>query len=129
MTMDKDIQKLFDSVNVSFTDGDAFLDTLGQRLEKVEFIKEAQDAQIKRYKVSVIYSLIAGLVVGAGSMALLPTLPVAAFEKICSLIGGISMLETANPIAAVNMGISLITGIAAFLIVRNFQEMRSMTMK
>lgn len=125
MTPDKDIQELFDSVNTPFADNDAFLETLSQRLEKVEFIKETHDAQIKRYKVSIIYSLITGLGVGAGSMALLQALPAVSLEKISSVLSGIAMFETANPIAAVNMGIALLTGIAAFLIVRNSQEIRS----
>ena len=58
-------------------------------------------------------------------MALLQTLPEVSFEKISSVLAGIAILETANPIAAVNMGVALLTGIAAFLIVHNFQEVRS----
>ncbi|MCQ2159479.1 MAG: hypothetical protein MJY97_00135 [Bacteroidales bacterium] len=125
MTPDKDIQELFDSVNIPFADNDAFLETLSQRLKKVEFIKETHDAQIKRYKVSVFYSLITGLAVGAGSMAFLQVQPAVPLEKISSVLSGITMLETAYPIVTVNMGIALLSGIAAFLIVRNYQEIRS----
>lgn len=125
MTPDKDIQQLFDSVNKPFTDGDVFLDTLNQRLEKVEYIKEAQDTQIKRYKSSVIYSLLAGLIVGAGSMALLPSINAAIIEKMTYLLAGIPMIEIDNPVATVNMGIAFLVGITAFLIVWNIQEIRS----
>lgn len=122
MTPDKDIQELFDSVNIPFADNDAFLKTLSQRLEKVEFIKETQDAQINRYKVSVIYSLIAGLVVGAGSMTLLQALPIAMLEKISSVLSGITMFEIEYSLASINLGIAMILGIAVFLIVQNVQE-------
>ena len=122
MTPDKDIQELFDSVNIPFTDNDAFLSALNQRLEKVEFIKETQDAQINRYKVSVIYSLIVGLVVGAGSMTLLQALPIAMLEKISSVLSGITMFEIEYSLASINLGIAMILGIAVFLIVQNVQE-------
>lgn len=129
MTLDKDIQELFDSVNIPFADNDAFLETLSERLEKVEFIKEFHDAHIKRYKASVFYSLITGLAVGAGSMALLQALPAVPFEKISSVLAGISVLEAASPIAIVNMGVALLTSTATFLIVRNFQETRSVLVR
>lgn len=124
MTPDKDIQELFDSVNIPFADNDAFLSALNQRLEKVEFIKETQDAQIKRYKASVIYSLIAGIIVGAGSMVLLPSIKATVIEKMASTLAATSMIEIDNPIATVNMGIALIAGITAFLIVWNVQGIR-----
>lgn len=122
MTPDKDIQILFDSANVPFTDKDAFLETLSQRLEKIEFIKENQDARIKRYKASVIYSLIVGLVIGAGSMALLQALPIAMLERISSVLSGITMFEIEYSLASINLGIAMIIGIAVFLIVRNVQD-------
>lgn len=122
MTPDKDIQILFDSANIPFTDNDAFLSALNQRLEKVEFIKETQDAQINRYKVSVIYSLIVGLVIGAGSMALLQALPIAMLERISSVLSGITMFEIEYSLASINLGIAMIIGIAVFLIVRNVQD-------
>ena len=124
MTPDKDIQELFDSVNVPFADADVFLETLNQRLEKVEYIKEAQDIQIKRYKASVIYSLIAGIIVGAGTMVLLPSIKATVIEKMASTLAATSMIEIDNPIATVNMGIALIAGITAFLIVWNVQGIR-----
>lgn len=124
MTPDKDIQELFDSVNVPLADADVFLETLNQRLEKVEYIKEAQDIQIKRYKASVIYSLIAGIIVGAGSMVLLPSIKATVIEKMASTLAATSMIEIDNPIATVNMGIALIVGITAFLIVWNVQGIR-----
>lgn len=124
MTQDKDIQELFDSVNVPLADADVFLETLNQRLEKVEYIKEAQDIQIKRYKASVIYSLIAGIIVGAGSMVLLPSIKATVIEKMASTLAATSMIEIDNPIATVNMGIALIAGITAFLIVWNVQGIR-----
>lgn len=124
MTPDKDIQELFDSVNIPFSDNDAFLNSLNQRLEKVEFIKKTQDAQINRYKVSVIYSLIAGLVVGAGSMTLVQTLPEVALEKFSYILDRLSILGNNDQIATFSSCIALFIGVASFMITRNLMEIR-----
>lgn len=124
MTPDKDLQEMFDSVNIPFTDNDAFLNTLNQRLEKVEFIKAAQDAQIKRYKASVIYSLIGGLVVGAGSLVLVQTLPEVALEKFSFILDRLSILGNNDQIATFNSCIALLSGVASFMIMRNLMEIR-----
>lgn len=126
MTPDKDIQELFDSAKVRFADNDAFIDALNRRLDKVEFIKETQDVQIRRYKASMVWSLIAGLVVGAGSMVLLQTLPAAVFGKISAALAGIPIFGMDNPVTAISTGVALLAGTAAFLIVRNVQEIGSM---
>lgn len=124
MTPDKDIQILFDSVKVPFTDKDAFLETLAQRLEEIEFIKESQDARIKRYKASVIYSLIVGLVVGAGSLILVQTLPEVALEKFSYILDRLSILGSNEQLATLNSCIALLSGIASFMIARNLMEIR-----
>ena len=124
MTPDKDIQILFDSVNVPFTDNDEFLETLSQRLEKIEFIKENQDARIKRYKASVIYSLIVGLVVGAGSLILVRTLPEVALEKFSYVLDQLSILGNNEQLATLNSCIALLSGVATFMIMRNLMEIR-----
>lgn len=124
MTPDKDIQILFDSVNAPFTDNEAFLETLAQHLEKIEFIKENQDARIKRYKASVIYSLIVGLVVGAGSLILARTLPEVALEKYSYILDRLSILGNNDQLATLNSCIALLSGMASFMIARNLMEIR-----
>lgn len=93
MTSDKDIQNLFDSVNMPFTDNDAFLDTLNQRLDKVEFVKNTQNAQIRRYKISVICSLVAGLIAGSVSTVLIRILPVTIFQKVSAALAALPLLN------------------------------------
>ena len=116
MTPDKDIQNLFDSVKMPFTDNDAFLDTLNQRLDKVEFVKSTQNAQIRRYKISVICSLVAGLIAGSVSTVLSRILPVNA------TLAALPLLEAGNTPSVLKYGIPLLIGTAVFLIVLNMQE-------
>ena len=122
MTPDKDIQNLFDSVKMPFTDNDAFLDTLNQRLDKVEFVKSTQNAQIRRYKISVICSLVAGLIAGSVSTVLSRILPVTIFQKVYATLAALPLLEAGNTPSVLKYGIPLLIGTAVFLIVLNMQE-------
>ena len=119
MTPDKDIQNLFDSVKMPFTDNDAFLDTLNQRLDKVEFVKSTQNAQIRRYKISVICSLVAGLIAGSVSTVLIRILPITIFQTVSAAL---PLLKAGNTQSVFNYGIPLLIGTAVFLIVLNMQE-------
>lgn len=129
MTPDKDIQKLVDSVNTPFTDNEAFLDTLNQRLDKVEFVKNTQDAQIRRYKISVIFSLVAGLIAGSVSTVLIRSLPVTIFRKVSAALTALPLLEAGNTPSFFKYGIPLLIGTAAFLIALNMQEIHEFRSK
>ena len=129
MTPDKDIQKLIDSVNTPFTDNEAFLDTLNQRLDKVEFVKNTQDAQIRRYKISVIFSLVAGLIAGSVSTVLIRSLPVTIFRKVSAALTALPLLEAGNTPSFFKYGIPLLIGTAVFLIALNMQEIHEFRSK
>lgn len=129
MTPDKDIQKLVDSVNTPFTDNEAFLDTLNQRLDKVEFVKNTQDAQIRRYKISVIFSLVAGLIAGSVSTVLIRSLPVTIFRKVSAALTALPLLEAGNTPSFFKYGIPLLIGTAVFLIALNMQEIHEFRSK
>lgn len=129
MTPDKDIQKLVDSVNTPFTDNEAFLDTLNQRLDKVEFVKKTQDAQIRRYKISVIFSLVAGLIAGSVSTVLIRSLPVTIFRKVSAALTALPLLEAGNTPSFFKYGIPLLIGTAVFLIALNMQEIHEFRSK
>ena len=122
MTPDKDIQNLFDSVKMPFTDNDALLDTLNHRLDKVEFVKNTQNAQIRRYKISVICSLVAGLIAGSVSTVLIRILPITIFQKVSAALAALPLLKAGNTQSVFNYGIPLLIGTAVFLIVLNMQE-------
>ena len=79
---------------------------------------------IKTHETLEEAKTVAGIIVGAGSMVLLPSIKATVIEKMASTLAATSMIEIDNPIATVNMGIALIAGITAFLIVRNVQGIR-----
>lgn len=61
---DQTIQALFYSYQPELGSTEAFMDKLNKRLDDVAYVKQYQDAQIHRYKMAVLASLICGVVLG-----------------------------------------------------------------
>ena len=71
MNKDKALEELFLAHRPHFDDSDAFMASLTKRLDAVEFIKQHQEAIIRRYKLAVVAALVVGLIVGSGAIAYL----------------------------------------------------------
>lgn len=123
MTPDKDIQTLFDSAKAEFEDNADFLQTLNRNLDKVEYIKQVQDSQIKRYRHTVIYALVAGVCAGTLAMATIGNIP---SDLLQSLSEKANLLPAPflKPRTILNMSVSLFIGASVFWITHNIQEIR-----
>ena len=75
MNKDKALEELFLANKPQFDDKDAFMASLAKRLDAVEYIKQHQEAIIRRYKMAVVVAFLAGLVVGGIAIAYLLTSP------------------------------------------------------
>lgn len=75
MNKDKALEELFLANKPQFDDSDAFMASLNKRLDAVEYIKQYQEATIRRYKMAVVVAFIAGLVVGGIAIAYLLASP------------------------------------------------------
>ena len=75
MNKDKALEELFFAHRPYFNDSEAFKAALTKRLDAVEYIKQHQEATIRRYKMAVVVAFVAGLVVGGASIAYLLTSP------------------------------------------------------
>ena len=75
MNKDKALEELFLTHKHHFDDGDAFMASLTKRLDAVEYIKQYQEATIRRYKMAVVVAFLAGLIVGGIAIAYLLTSP------------------------------------------------------
>ncbi len=71
MNKDKALEELFLAHKPHFYDNDAFMASLIKRLDAVEYIKQHQEATIRRYKMAMVVAFVAGLVVGGGAIAYL----------------------------------------------------------
>ena len=127
MNKDQALEELFLAQKPQFDDKDDFIASLSKRLDAVEYIKQHQEATIRRYKMAVIVAFVAGLAVGGIAIAYLLTSPtdvplfnikthnILFLEWLC----GNSRLVTVSAISLL-----MIFGITSFI--SNIQELMSM---
>ena len=75
MNKDKALEELFLAHKPHFDDSDAFMASLTKRLDAVEYIKQHQEATIRRYKMAMLVALVIGILCGAISMAFVLSMP------------------------------------------------------
>ena len=78
MTKDKALEELFLAQTPHFDDNADFMTKLTKRLDAVEYIKQHQEATIRRYKLATVAAFVVGLISGAGAMVFLLSMPVEA---------------------------------------------------
>jgi hypothetical protein len=122
MTKDKALEELFLSQKPHFDDHDAFMANLTKRLDAVEFIRQHQEAAIRRYKMAMVAAFVVGIVSGAITMAFIlstPTdVPLFTFHLQTSFF--IWFAENSRPIAATALALVMTLGMMS--IISNVQD-------
>ena len=126
MNKDKALEELFLANKPHFDDSDAFMASLTKRLDAVEYIRQHQEATIRRYKMVVVIAFIAGIVSGIIAMTyILSTpmdVPVFTFKNQYFLLQWLS--ENSRFITATAISLLMTVGITSFF--GNIQELMSM---
>ena len=76
MEKDKTLEALFLAQKPTFDDSADFMAALTKRLNAVEYIKQHQEATIRRYKMAMVLALVVGIISGGVSIALVLSTPV-----------------------------------------------------
>lgn len=63
------LEELFDDFRPTLADGEQFCQRLERKLAMIDEIREAQAAQIRRYRMAVVAAFVAGIVFGGGFLA------------------------------------------------------------
>ena len=127
MNKDKALEELFLAQTPHFDDQDTFMASLSQRLDAVEYIKQHQEATLRRYKLAMVVAFLAGIIVGGIAIAYLLTsptdVPVFNFDThhlfFLEWLCGNSRLVTVT-------AISLLMPIGIISFIGNIQELMSM---
>ena len=127
MNKDKALEELFLAQTPHFDDQDTFMSSLSQRLDAVEYIKQHQEATLRRYKLAMVVAFLAGIIVGGIAIAYLLTsptdVPVFNFDThhlfFLEWLCGNSRLVTVT-------AISLLLTIGIISFISNIQELMSM---
>ncbi|MBO7593138.1 MAG: hypothetical protein J6T00_07245 [Bacteroidaceae bacterium] len=75
MNKDKALEELFQAQKPHFDDSDAFMASLTKRLDAVEYIKQYQEATLRRYKMVMVVAFVAGIIGGAAGIVFLLSTP------------------------------------------------------
>ena len=75
MMKDKALEELFLAARPTFDDGDAFIRKLEKRLDAVEYLKQHEEACIRRYRYAMLATFVLGLVLGGGAIAMMLNAP------------------------------------------------------
>ena len=76
MEKDKKLEELFLAQKPTFDDKAEFMATITRRLDAVEFVRQHQEATLRRYKLAMVAAFIVGIVSGAVSMVFVLSTPV-----------------------------------------------------
>ena len=76
MEKDKKLEELFLAQKPTFDDKDEFMATVTRRLDAVEFVRQHQEATLRRYKLAMVAAFVVGIVSGAVSIAFVLSTPV-----------------------------------------------------
>jgi len=68
-------EELFDHFQPTLTDSNLFKQRLERKLALIDEIRQAQAAQIRRYRMAVVAAFVAGIVLGGGLLTFILTTP------------------------------------------------------
>lgn len=75
MEKDKGLEELFLAQKPKFDDKAQFMERLTKRLDAVEYIKQYQEATLRRYKMAIAVTFVVGVISGATAIGFLLTTP------------------------------------------------------
>ena len=75
MIKDKALEELFLAQKPSFGDNTDFMARLTKRLDAVEFVKQHQEATLRRYKLAMVAAFVVGIISGAITIAFVLSTP------------------------------------------------------
>lgn len=123
MTKDKALEELFLAQKPQFTDNADFMAALTKRLDAVEFIKQHQEATIRRYKMVMVAAFVVGII--SGSLAIVlssPAEPLFTF----SIQSAFLLWVAENLRLIVATAIALLMTIGTISIIGNVQDIQRM---
>ncbi|BCS85334.1 MULTISPECIES: hypothetical protein [Prevotella] len=75
MTKDRALEDLFLAAKPSFDNTDQFMPSLIKRLDAVEYLKQHEEACIRRYRYGMIAAFVLGIVCGGIILAIILSMP------------------------------------------------------
>ena len=133
MNKDKALEEFFLAHKPHFDDSDSFMASLTKRLDAVEYIKQHQEATIRRYKMAMFVALVAGIISGVITMVFLLStpmdVPVFSFfggKSDNHIVAGVLLWLSENSRLMTAALLSVLITLGMISIVNNIQEIKTM---
>ena len=126
MTKDKALEDLFLAQKPHFSDNADFMASLTKRMDAVEYLKQHQEATIRRYKMMMVVAFMVGIFSGAISIGYILSTPadVPLFTFPVQTGFLLWLAENSRLIAAI--GLSLLMTMGIISIISNVQDIQRM---
>ena len=126
MMKDKALEDLFLAQRPKFDDKDEFMARLTKKLDAVEYLRQYEEANLRRYKYAMVSAFVAGIVVGGALLALVLStpseLPLFTFHASSGIL--LAIEQYSRTIATIVL--SLIMGLGIISIVGNVLDIVQM---
>ena len=121
MIKDEALRELFLAQKQTYTDQDAFIQNIERKLDAVEYIKQYEEANLRRYKLAVAIAFLLGLASGGALLAfMLGTpldVPLFTFNVASDFLSGIQRYSRiiAIVVLAITMGYGVVNVVSNIL--------------
>ena len=122
MKKDKALEDLFLAQKPQFDDSDAFMASLTRRLDAVEYLKQYQEATIRRYKMAMVATFVIGIISGAAGILFLLATPVNVPLFTFRMHSVFLQWLSENSRILVAIALSLLMGFGLISIIANIQD-------
>ena len=129
MMKDKALEELFLAQKPHFTDNADFMSALTKRIDAVEFLKQHQEATIRRYKMAMVVAFVVGIISGAIAVALILSTPVDVPLFTFKVQTGILLWLAENSRWIAVTALSMLMTLGFFSIISNVQDIRQMRVR
>ena len=126
MNKDKELEELFLAQKPHFDDNEAFMASLNKRLDAVEYVKQHQEATIRRYKWAMVAAFVVGIISGAITIAFVLSMPAEIPLFSFSARSAVLIWISEHSRIIVTTALSLFMGFAVFSIIGNVMDIVKM---
>ena len=122
MEKDKKLEELFLAQKPTFDDKAEFMATITRRLDAVEFVRQHQEATLRRYKLAMVAAFVVGIVSGAVTMAFVLSTPADVPLFTFSVESSILLWVAENSRLIATTGLALLMSFGIMSIISNVQD-------
>ena len=115
-------KELFLAQKPTFDDKAEFMATVTRRLDAVEFVRQHQEATLRRYKLAMVAAFVVGIVSGAVTMAFVLSTPVDVPLFTFSVESSILLWVAENSRLIATTGLALLMSFGIMSIISNVQD-------